>query len=96
VLKPVSLALRLQAIEGLLAGLKPADTLPPQAIALLKQVEAVAPDEPEVLWYLGMAAARDAHPDEARRYWSRLLGKLPADGENTRTVKGALGSLQGG
>jgi cytochrome c-type biogenesis protein CcmH len=95
-LKPGSVAIRLQAIEGLLTGLKPADTLPPQAIALLKQIEAVAPDEPEVLWYLGMVAAHDAHPEEARRYWSRLLAKLPADGENTRIVKAALGSLPGG
>jgi len=49
-----------------------------------------------VLWYLGMAAARNGRPDEARRYWSRLLGKLPAEGDNTRMVKTALGSLQGG
>jgi len=95
-LKPGGVAIRLQAVEGLLTGLKPADALPPRAIALLKQVERVAPDEPEVLWYLGMAAARDGRPDEARRYWSRLLGKLPAEGDNTRMVKAALGSLKGG
>jgi cytochrome c-type biogenesis protein CcmH len=95
-LKPGGLALRLQAIEGLLTGLKPTDTLPPRAVALLKQVEQVAPDEPEVLWYLGVAAAHDARPGEARRYWNRLLGKLPADGDNTRMVKSALDALQGG
>lgn len=95
-LKPDGLALRLQAIEGLLSGLKPADALPPRAVALLKQVEQVAPDEPEVLWYLGMVAAHDGRPEEARRYWSRLLGKLPADGDNTQMVRSALNALPGG
>jgi cytochrome c-type biogenesis protein CcmH len=94
--KPGDVAIRLQAVEGLLSGLKPDDALPPAAVALLRQVEAIAPDESAVLWYLGVNAARDAHPADAKRYWTRLLAKLPAEGEDTRMVKAAMDSLKGG
>jgi cytochrome c-type biogenesis protein CcmH len=94
--RPGDAAIRLQAAEGLLTGLRPDDALPPQAVAMLRQVEVIAPEEPAVLWYLGVAAARDAHPADARRYWSHLLAKLPADGADTTMVKNAMGSLKGG
>jgi len=95
-LKPADVGIRLQALEGLLEGLQPADPLPQQAVILLHQVQLAAPEEPEVLWYLGIVAARDAHPDEARRYWGRLLGKLPSDGEDAKMVKAAMDALKGG
>jgi cytochrome c-type biogenesis protein CcmH len=95
-LRPGDVATRLQAAEGLLSGLKPDDALPPRALALLRQVEVIAPEEPEVLWYLGVAAARDANPADAKQYWSRLLTKLPAEGADARMVKGAMESLKGG
>jgi len=94
-LKPADVGIRLQAVEGLLEGLQPADPLPQQAVTLLHQVQLAAPEEPEVLWYLGIVAARDAHPDEARRYWARLLGKLPSDGEDAKMVKAAMDALKG-
>ena len=95
-LKPGEPGIRLQAVEGLLSGLKPADPLPSAALVMLHEVEAVAPEQPEVLWYLGIAAARDAHPGDAKRYWGKLLAKLPAEGEDARMVKGAMSSLNGG
>nr|WP_294519412.1 c-type cytochrome biogenesis protein CcmI [uncultured Rhodopila sp.] len=95
-LVPGDTAIRLQAIEGLLDGIKPGDTLPPRALALLRQVETIAPDQPEVLWYLGFAAALDAHPEDARRYWTRLLARLPAESQNAGMVRAAMDSLKGG
>ncbi len=95
-LKPGDVGIRLTAADGLLSGLKPDDPLPPRAVALLRQVEVLAPDQPEVLWYLGIVAARDAHPAEARRYWARLLTQLPADGEDARMVRKAQDALGGG
>jgi cytochrome c-type biogenesis protein CcmH len=59
-------------------------------------VEAGAPDESEVLWYLGIAAARDAHPADAKRYWGRLLAKLPAEGEDAKMVTSAMNELKAG
>jgi cytochrome c-type biogenesis protein CcmH len=95
-LKPDDVGIGLRAVEGLLSVLKPDDTLPPRALALLRQVETIAPEEPEVLWYLGVAAARNAHPADAKRYWGQLLAKLPAEGADARMVKGAMESLTGG
>ncbi len=94
-LKPGDPAIMLQTVAVLLSGLKPEDKLPPRAITLLNQVAAVAPDAPEVLWYLGVAAARDGRPAEARDKWTKLLATLPADGDDAKMVKSALGQLPG-
>jgi cytochrome c-type biogenesis protein CcmH len=94
-LRPDDAAPKLMAIEVLLAGLRPGDTLPSQAVGLLHQVQLIAPDEPAVLWYLGIVAVRDGHKDEARSYWTRLLAKLPPDSEDAGMVKTALQNVQG-
>jgi cytochrome c-type biogenesis protein CcmH/NrfG len=65
-------------------------------IGLLKHVEAVDPKQPMVLWYLGIAAAQDAHPDEARRYWGLLLTQMPAGSEDAKMIQSALDTLSGG
>jgi cytochrome c-type biogenesis protein CcmH len=93
-LKPGDSGIKLQTVASLLAGLKPGDELPPRAIALLREVAAVTPDAPEVLWYLGVVAARDGNATEAREKWTKLLASLP-DGEDAKMVKAALGELQG-
>lgn len=94
-LKPGDPAIMLQTVAVLLSGLKPENKLPPRAITLLTQVAAVAPDAPEVLWYLGVAAARDGRPAEAREKWTKLLASLPADGDDAKMVKAALEQLPG-
>jgi hypothetical protein len=38
-------------------------------------------------------AARDGKPDVARADWTKLLGQLPADGEDAKMVKQALDAL---
>jgi cytochrome c-type biogenesis protein CcmH len=86
-------AIMLRTVAALLSDLKPEDKLPPRAIALLTQVASVAPDAPEVLWYLGVTAARDGRPVEAREKWTKLLRALPADGEDAKMVKAALDQL---
>ncbi len=95
-LKPDDISIPLQEARALMADHAPADKLPPKVIGLLKHVEASDPDEPVVLWYLGLAAAQDSHAEEARRYWSTLLSKMPADSEDARMVQSALESLSGG
>jgi cytochrome c-type biogenesis protein CcmH len=93
-LKPGDVDVRLQAVGMLLGGLKPSDPLPPVAVSLLKEVEAVAPNQPEALWYLGIVAAREGHPDVARADWSALLAQMPPDGDDTELVKDALAALK--
>jgi cytochrome c-type biogenesis protein CcmH/NrfG len=46
-----------------------------------------------VLWYLGMAAAQEQQRDEARRYWSKLLTKLPAGSDEARMIQSAMDRL---
>src|ERR1019366_9313860 len=85
-LKPGDPGIKLQAVAALLSRLNPDDALPPRAVALLHDVAAVTPEEPEVLWYLGIVAAREGHAAEARQDWTRLLAALPKDGEDYKMV----------
>jgi cytochrome c-type biogenesis protein CcmH len=92
-LKPGDPSIKLQTVSALLSGLKPGDVLPPRAVSLLNEVAAVTPDAPEVLWYLGVVAARDGRAPEAREKWTKLLTVLPADGDDAKLVKAALQQL---
>jgi cytochrome c-type biogenesis protein CcmH len=56
--------------------------------ALAKQ-----PDNPQALWYLGLAAVQDKNGEAARIYWRRLLATLPAGGDDRKTVEAALAAL---
>ena len=94
-LRPDDVDIKLLAFRAMIAGLQPTDILPPRALALLREVATTAPDQPEVLWYLGVNAARVGRPDEARSNWSKLLSELPPDGEDSKLVKSALDSLPG-
>ncbi len=94
-LRPDDPGIKLQTVAALLSGLKPRDTLPPRAVALLHEVAEIAPDAPEVLWYLGVVAARDGRAAEAREKWTQLLNSLPPDGEDGKLVRAALAELKG-
>ena len=93
-LQPDDPSIKMQAVAALLGGLQPSDQLPPRAVALLREVAKTSPDAPEVLWYLGVVAVRDGHPDEARKDWTKLLAVLPADSAETPMVKAALAALK--
>jgi cytochrome c-type biogenesis protein CcmH len=92
-LKPDDVSIPLQAARALLTGLKPPERIPAQAVAFLKRAQAGAPQEPMVLWYLGIAAAQDGHPEDARRDWTTLLASLPAGGDDAKLVQSALDAL---
>jgi cytochrome c-type biogenesis protein CcmH len=92
-LKPGDVSIPLQEVRALLLDHAPTDKLPARVIDLLKHVEATDPNQPVVLWYLGMAAAQDAHPDEARGYWAKLLTQMPAGSEDAKMVQAALDTL---
>jgi cytochrome c-type biogenesis protein CcmH len=92
-LKPDDVSIPLQEVRALLSEHAPTDKLPPRVIGLLKRLEAADPTQPLVLWYLGMAAAQDAHLDEARRYWGTLLTKVPPGSEDAKMIQSALDTL---
>ena len=93
-LKPGDTAMKLQVVAALLTGLKPGDELPPRAVTLLNEVAAATPDAPEVLWYLGVVAAREGRAAEAREKWTKLLSSLTLGGEDDKLVRAALAELK--
>lgn len=95
-LKPDDVSIPLQETRTLLADHKPSDRLPARIVGLLKRAKALDPGQPMVLWYLGMAAAQDQKPDEARRYWAALLAKLAPGSEDARMIQAAMDSLAQG
>lgn len=94
ILRPGDFSIPLQAVEALLTGLAITDPLPPRAIAILHRIEAVRPDEPAVLWYLGLVAAREGRKPDALSYWRRLRDGLPAGHPDTEMVRSAIQALE--
>lgn len=92
--KPDDPGIKLQAVSILLSRLQPDDPLPMRAVALLHEAAALAPDAPEVLWYLGVVASHEGKSTEARQDWTRLLATLPKDGEDYKVVQSALAELK--
>jgi cytochrome c-type biogenesis protein CcmH len=92
-LKPGDSNIKLQMISALLSNLKPADPLPQRAVVLLRQVAELTPKAPEVLWYLGVVAAREGRAWEAKKNWTELLSVLTKDGEDYAMVQTALKGL---
>ncbi|HET8996648.1 MAG TPA: tetratricopeptide repeat protein, partial [Acetobacteraceae bacterium] len=93
-LKPDDVTIKLREIEVLVTGLQPNDPLPKQVVGLLHEIQKVAPDQPEALWYLGVIAAREGHPLEARDDWNRLLKQLSPGSEDAKMVKAALDQVK--
>lgn len=85
----------LRAVEALLKGRAVSDPLPPRAIAILRRIETTRPDEPAVLWYLGLVAAREGHKDTALAYWRRLSDGLAPGAPDAAMVRQAIEALSG-
>jgi cytochrome c-type biogenesis protein CcmH len=68
--------------------------LPPSFVTLLQRVLSLDPDEPDALWYLGLAQAQENDPKGASEYWRRLAASLPEDSERRKTVDAALAAIE--
>lgn len=79
------------------AALAPIDEgapLPPRVIDIMRDIEALAPDHPDALWFLGVAAAQDGRADDAIASWERLLEVMPADGDRRELVAREIQALK--
>lgn len=92
-LRPDDSSVPLAEVRALMTGRQPTDKMPARVIDLLHKVQAKDPNQPMVLWYLGIAAAQESRPAEARRYWEALAGQLPAGSEDRRMIQAALETL---
>jgi cytochrome c-type biogenesis protein CcmH len=92
-LKPDDTSIPLQEVRALLTDQQPTQKLPIRVVALLKQIEQRTPDQPLVLWYLGLAAVQDGQADDGRRYWTKLLTKIPPGTDDAKMIQSAIDSL---
>ena len=93
-LKPGDAAILQQAAQAMLENQPDTAPVSPEAVAMLRQIEALTPGQPAVMWYLGLASAQTGKPAEARQFWGRLLASLPPTGEEAQTVKAAMAALR--
>ena len=70
------------------------DALPVQATNLMEEVLALAPDQPDALYFVGLAAAQKGDSARARTLWARLLVQLPAESPARAQVQQSLDSLK--
>jgi cytochrome c-type biogenesis protein CcmH len=95
-LKPSDPTIKLESVSVLLSNLQPSDPIPPRAETLLHEVAAVTPDSAEVLWYLGVIAAREGRQAEAEHNWTAVLAKLDVGSGDYKLVQDALTKLKAG
>lgn len=64
--------------------------IPPEADAIFRKVLALAPENLDALWYVGVAELQAGRRDVALVYWERLLGKLEPGSTEAAQVKEAI------
>jgi cytochrome c-type biogenesis protein CcmH len=72
------------------------DAPPAPAIAVLRNVLALQPDNPQALWFLGLDAARTANTSEASQLWRKLLTRLKPGTPEYDEVQSRLDRLRQG
>jgi cytochrome c-type biogenesis protein CcmH len=93
-LRPDDASIPLQQAAATIDATPHDKPVPPDVVAMLDRARAATPDEPEVYWYLGIAAMRNGNKIEAAAQWTHLLEMLPADGEDRKMVQNAIETLQ--
>lgn len=93
-LKPNDPGVLMAEAQAMMAGRPIAEAITPQVAALLERIQTIAPDEPAVLWYLGLHAAQQGDFKTARADWQKVKDKMPPDSEEARTVATALDAIK--
>jgi cytochrome c-type biogenesis protein CcmH len=82
--------------DALMSASGDEDAPPASAVAALRNVLALQPDNPQALWFLGLDAARTANTSEASQLWGRLLAQLKPGTPEHAEVQSRLDSLRQG
>lgn len=90
---PESVDILLDYAHALVPPGQPAAELPPEFIEVMHQVHAVAPDNPEGLFFVGLAAAAAGDTATARRLWTRLRELLGDDSPVAAAIDQRLEAL---
>jgi cytochrome c-type biogenesis protein CcmH len=93
-LKPNDPAVLMAEAQALMAGHPISEQLTPQVVALLNRIQTIDPDEPAVLWYLGLNAAQQGDFKTARADWEKVKETMPPGSDEARTVAAALDAIR--
>lgn len=93
-LKPNDPNVLMAEAQALMAGHSLAEPISDQVVALLNRIQTIAPDEPAVMWYLGLHAAQNGDFATARSDWQKVMAKMPADSDEAKTVAAALDAIK--
>lgn len=67
---------------------------PPEFTAVAAALLRVAPEDPDALWFAGLAARARGDAQSARAYWNRLMDRLPAESPARDEVARAIAELK--
>ncbi|WP_158047689.1 c-type cytochrome biogenesis protein CcmI [Skermanella pratensis] len=82
--------------DALIASGGDQDAPPAPAVAVLRDVLKIQPDNPQALYFVGLDAARAANTAEASQLWGRLLTQLPPGSPEHAEVQSLLERLKQG
>jgi cytochrome c-type biogenesis protein CcmH len=89
-LDPKDTGLLVSQADALQASLPDDAPIAPAVAELYRKVEALAPDQQQALWYLGLAEKQAGHDDAAAAHWQRLLAQLQPDTPEAKAVQQQL------
>jgi cytochrome c-type biogenesis protein CcmH len=92
-LAPDDMTLLLGQADALQAALPEDAPVSPAAAELYRKILAHQPDQPQALWYAGMAEKQAGNGTAAAADWQRLLAQFKPDSDEAKTVKQALDAL---
>jgi cytochrome c-type biogenesis protein CcmH len=75
------------------SGIEAAPRVGEDAVLVFHQVAALDPDDPEPLWYLGLAALQAGEPGEAARLWAEGRARLEPWHPYHARIEAALADL---
>ncbi|SVE29804.1 uncharacterized protein METZ01_LOCUS482658, partial [marine metagenome] len=79
------------AMEGIGDG-----PVPEIAVVNYRKVNELDASHLDAMWYLGLAASQQGRIVEARKFWRRLLERLPSNSEDARDIKTRIDALDEG
>jgi len=92
-LAPDDMTLLLGQADAVQAALPEDAPITPAAAELYRKILARQPDQPQALWYAGMAEKQAGNGPAAAADWQRLLTQFKPESDEAKTVKQALDSL---
>ena len=68
--------------------------LPPRVVSLMGDVLAIDGNNPNALYFLGVAESQAGRPQKARELWKRIMDQLPPDSEDRVELQRQMDGLK--